>query len=416
MTLRDTISRLRHFLVELKRRKVYQIGAVYAAVAFVIWQAAEVAFPAVGLPNAAVTFVVVVSVLGFPIALVLAWALEVSPEGVAVKREAGDEREPGEPATAPPAAGQRQVNELAERDFLITEEICRKLDRRTLDPQMIGDRLQYVDNQVESDVLVAYLHGLGLDGYAFGEILETLPYRAVAPTLYGFERTAHRRIPLSLADHVVLIREFLRGTIQRLRPRTTVLVGFSVGADLGFRVIETPQGEAPLPLDGYLAIGPNLSLDTCFASSLVARITTDDPSNLLADLAALGRGAHSLDEWLNVHDYLVQVLRKFQDDIEPLRRVSEGFVAPWRDPDSNPFIEWYRDASARVTSLLCVFSDTPEENTALERIKLQNLDAGVLGEGYRPGSLVLEPHASHFDLIERDRHLGHLERLLGVLR
>jgi len=73
---------LRRFLDELKRRKVYRVAVVYAAVAFVIWQAAEIAFPALNIPDWALTLVVVLTLVGFPIAVVLAWAFDITPEGV----------------------------------------------------------------------------------------------------------------------------------------------------------------------------------------------------------------------------------------------------------------------------------------------------------------------------------------------
>ncbi|UCC71812.1 MAG: hypothetical protein JSV86_15765 [Gemmatimonadota bacterium] len=70
------------FLNELKRRRVYRVAIVYAVVAFVVWQAAEIAFPALRLPDWTLTLVVVLTLVGFPIALVLAWAFEITPEGV----------------------------------------------------------------------------------------------------------------------------------------------------------------------------------------------------------------------------------------------------------------------------------------------------------------------------------------------
>ena len=73
-------SRLSVFLAELKRRKVTRVAVVYSVVGFVVWQAAEIAFPALDLPDQALTFVVVVTGLGFPIALVLSWAYELKPE------------------------------------------------------------------------------------------------------------------------------------------------------------------------------------------------------------------------------------------------------------------------------------------------------------------------------------------------
>ena len=67
---------------ELKRRKVFRVAGVYAATAFVVWQAAGIAFPAVGLPPWALTLVVMLALAGFPVALVLAWAFETTPDGV----------------------------------------------------------------------------------------------------------------------------------------------------------------------------------------------------------------------------------------------------------------------------------------------------------------------------------------------
>jgi TolB-like protein len=73
---------MRAFLTELKRRRVYRVGVVYGAIAFVIWQAAEISFPALGFPPWSLAFIIVLTFLGLPIALVLAWAFEITPEGV----------------------------------------------------------------------------------------------------------------------------------------------------------------------------------------------------------------------------------------------------------------------------------------------------------------------------------------------
>lgn len=75
-------SRLQLLLAELRRRKVYRVAVVYAAVAFVIWQIAEIAVPGLNLPNWVLTLVILLTVLGFPVAVVLAWAFDITPEGV----------------------------------------------------------------------------------------------------------------------------------------------------------------------------------------------------------------------------------------------------------------------------------------------------------------------------------------------
>jgi TolB-like protein/Flp pilus assembly protein TadD len=67
---------------ELKRRQVFKVAAVYGAVTFAVLQAADIAFPRIGLPDWTITFVVALAAIGLPIAVVLAWAYETTPEGV----------------------------------------------------------------------------------------------------------------------------------------------------------------------------------------------------------------------------------------------------------------------------------------------------------------------------------------------
>lgn len=78
----DPTSGRARLLSELKRRKVFRVAAVYAATAFVVWQASSFVLPALEFPDWSVDLVVVLSLLGFPLALVLAWAFEVTPEGM----------------------------------------------------------------------------------------------------------------------------------------------------------------------------------------------------------------------------------------------------------------------------------------------------------------------------------------------
>jgi TolB-like protein/Flp pilus assembly protein TadD len=102
------MSRLKRLTDELKRRRVFRVAVVYAVVAFVIWQAAEIAVPGLNLPGWVLTLVILLTVLGFPIALVLAWALELTPEGIRVtppaeppQADAGEQAPTGAPVTEP---------------------------------------------------------------------------------------------------------------------------------------------------------------------------------------------------------------------------------------------------------------------------------------------------------------------------
>ena len=72
----------RNFFAELKRRNVYKVAVAYAVVGWLVMQVAATVVPALHLPDGITTAVVVVTLLGFPIALVIAWAFEMTPEGM----------------------------------------------------------------------------------------------------------------------------------------------------------------------------------------------------------------------------------------------------------------------------------------------------------------------------------------------
>ena len=313
-----------------------------------------------------------------------------------------------------------RAKEPVERTFHLTAEVCRKLDRATLDPRMIGDVQHYLDNEVESPVLVCFVHGTGYDQGQFDRILQLVPYRGLAPTLYGFDPKAARRSALSLDDHFVVLREFLHDAVRRLRPETVLLVGFSSGGDVVLRfaasAVADDAAEARPLLDGVLALGANLSLETCFVTRLFARMDRDDSRLVLDDLRSLGAGAATLDEWLLVHEYLVATLRKFQNDVAPLRRFSADIVRPFTVTGESPFAAWYRSASARLRRVRCVFEDTEMLNRPLRELRLRNLDEPVFGQRYREDSIVTEPGTDHFDLVHPDVMLRHVDELVRALR
>ena len=89
-----------NFFVELKRRKVYRVAAAYVVVAWVLIQVATQVFPFFEIPNWGVRLVILGLVLGFPAALILSWAYDITPAGI--KRT---EDRPAEvlPSRLPPA-------------------------------------------------------------------------------------------------------------------------------------------------------------------------------------------------------------------------------------------------------------------------------------------------------------------------
>jgi len=72
----------KNFFAELRRRNVYKVALAYAVVAWLLMQIASQIFPFFEIPNWAVRLVVLLLIIGFPIALILAWAFELTPEGI----------------------------------------------------------------------------------------------------------------------------------------------------------------------------------------------------------------------------------------------------------------------------------------------------------------------------------------------
>src|SRR4029079_1184179 len=70
------------FFEELRQRKVVRVAAAYLVVAWVAIQAASIALPAFDAPMWALRVVILLFALGFPLALLLTWALDVTPEGL----------------------------------------------------------------------------------------------------------------------------------------------------------------------------------------------------------------------------------------------------------------------------------------------------------------------------------------------
>jgi serine/threonine-protein kinase len=96
--LRQSAQRVNptRFLTELKRRNVYKVAIAYAVVGWLLTQVATQVFPFFEIPNWGIRLVVLVIAIGFPIALIIAWAFELTPEGL--KRTEAADREATKPS------------------------------------------------------------------------------------------------------------------------------------------------------------------------------------------------------------------------------------------------------------------------------------------------------------------------------
>ena len=303
-----------------------------------------------------------------------------------------------------------QVSTPTLKTFMLTTEVCRNIDRESLHPAMIGDHLEYLDNETPSDTLVLYLPGFGLEHATFTDVLSSSPYRGVAVTLYGFEESRRRRIPLPMAAHLTILRALLENLIQTIRPAKVILTGFSSGADLAQRLV-AEAGVDRNHIDGILALGPNLDLDTCFFSARVAEIPDDNPGEIFRVTKNLMAGAVSAEAWLRINPYLSEIMRKFHDDVDALRVHGRDIVAPFSQPGNHSAAEWYRAAKSLKLVIRLVFPSTEDEQEPLRKLLLIHVENGVMGPDFNDSDIATEPDSDHFTLMNSaviERHLASL--------
>ena len=90
----------RELFIELKERKVLRLALIYVVVGWVVIQAADIILPELLLPEWSVRLVIVLVLLGFPVALVVSWFFDTTPDGVRRTRGRSRGRSGVRPRTA----------------------------------------------------------------------------------------------------------------------------------------------------------------------------------------------------------------------------------------------------------------------------------------------------------------------------
>ena len=304
-------------------------------------------------------------------------------------------------------AGGLDPRSPVERQFVLTTTHVRQLSARN--PRLVGLPVSYVDNRSDSDTLVVMLYGLGTDDGQFEVYLRSTPHRAVAITLAGFGLRERHRPVLSVDDHSRVLRLMLRELVAECRPRRTVLVGHTTGADQFLRMVHDETG-AGVDISGLVAYVPNVSLETCFATRLYARLDASDPAGTLAILKTLAADIDSLDVWVMVQNVLTRLFLRFGSNPEPLRRYAADIVAPFEQP-GDPLAGWYRAARRRIPGVRLVF--TPAEAEAAEALLGRHLEHNVLGDEFIEDSILIEP-LHLLDLLDASVITRHVEGVLAL--
>ena len=132
-----------------------------------------------------------------------------------------------------------------------------------IDQAVIGRQLRYLERTTDSPYLVVLLHGLGLDANDFRPYMYNAVEHTAAVTLFGFnadEAQDTRYRPITLRLHAELVSGAINNLQRRYPRKMLVLAGFSLGADMIFRLTEVlARAPGPASADRYaegVAAGP----------------------------------------------------------------------------------------------------------------------------------------------------------------
>ncbi|UCC13759.1 MAG: hypothetical protein JSW21_10370 [Gammaproteobacteria bacterium] len=220
---------MRTLFHELKRRRVFRVAGIYAVVAWVLTEVADVVFPALQLPDWTVTFVIALLLMGFPIAMIFAWVFDIGPQGI--------ER------TEPLAERARGVPHLERLGYLGLLAIAMVALAYLLYPQVFGVA-PAVDDAPKESIAVLPFANLSQDAandyFSDGMSEELLNLLAKVPDL----RVASRTSSFAYKEQNLDVREVARqlgvdtvleGSVRRSGDRVRITAQL-IDADTGYHL------------------------------------------------------------------------------------------------------------------------------------------------------------------------------------
>lgn len=250
-------ERLRRFLSELRHRRVLHAAAVYGSAAFIVIQAAALTFQALHFGPWPLTVVVVTAIVGFPVVLVVAWAFEISPEGLK-RTESWDEsttrlvrpRESLRHDLALVALVCVVSVALAWAGWTVWFEPMRQLDADTraqvpMEPRSFDHRRVAV-NYLEDNSAGAELSYLarGLTDRLIHELEKIEPLDVISPN--GVKRFRGTDLPLDSVARALEVGSWVEGSVQGSEDEiqvTAQLVDANTGSLMESIRVSRPRGE-----------------------------------------------------------------------------------------------------------------------------------------------------------------------------
>lgn len=239
---------------------------------------------------------------------------------------------------------------------------------------VVGRSLRYLETKRESNELIVFLHGLGLDANDFRPYMVESKLHCIALTLFGFnasERDDPYYKPISLESHVQLVSYALE-LIHGLYPHKRItLVGFSFGADVILFLSQfTPGTASRLRIHRAVLLDPNVNHTTTTISSRIAVVDRDRP---LTELVKILESASNVTEFRNLCQYLYKITAKSFGQIQ---RHAQEVIDMWPGEEYQRFLDYLSKLASTVGGVHLVLSFSYENhfNAIVRGAALRGLD------------------------------------------
>jgi serine/threonine protein kinase len=296
--------------------------------------------------------------------------------------------------------------------FRISDELCRTLDRSGFDALLPGWEMRYADNNRDSDVLIIWIPSIGGDHTtsAWRELIRSSPHRMVIVCPVGMEPEVTNRPVVSMENQFALIRALIASLRASLRPRKTVLSGFSCGSIMALRCAGAEESSALV--DGVLAIDPDMQESDCFITRLFAELDSSSSTDVMNGLLTISGSCTTMHEWLVLHQHMIECVDKVKDDFSPLVRQGMDLSAAYDGVHTgreSPFVGFLREATEHVRTVRCLFHDSAENRRMIGEIRMMHFDDQCLGSKFTDESLTFIPVADHLGMMTTERLLEYLD-------
>lgn len=335
------------------------------------------------------------------------------------QRDAGDcaviLREALERFDAQPA-DQPRPQAVTDHSLTVDNNICRTLDRDGFDGLLPGWPMRYADNGRDSSTLIIWIPSIGGDHTTtqWRDLIASSPYRMVIATPVGMEPGVEAWPVVSLENQLALIRALVKHLRATIRPEKTIIAGFSCGSSIALRC--AAGDESGNLFDGILAVDSDLQESNCFITRLFAGLEASTPQGVMTGLRQLSTSCGTIDDWLSVHEHMVECVHKVRNDLSPLVRqgqdLSRDFDGVHTGADS-PFVGYLRDALARVQTVRCFFNEGAENRRILGEIRMLHLDGDVLGPRFSDEVIEFLPVTSHGGMMRNESLLAQMDRIVA---